>query len=77
MKHILIFKTSVQDEQELGSLKSILNEVFGEKNWTIALDDIDKVLRIVSFAACRELVIKIFREQGFNCEELPYDLGYN
>lgn len=75
MKYILIFKTSVQDEQELFSLRSVLNQVFGEKNWTLALDDIDKILRIVSFSACKDLVINILKEQGFYCEELPYDLN--
>lgn len=75
MKHIIIFKTSLQDNEDLYSIKDVLNNVFGEKNWSMALDDIDKILRVVSYTACKDLVIQILKSSGFQCEELPYDLG--
>jgi len=73
MSYISIFKTSVQDENDLFKVKPILNDVFGASNWTIALDDEEKILRTSTADPCKELVIDILTYLGFDCEELSYE----
>lgn len=74
MNNIIIFKTSVQDETELGAIRPLFNNLFGEKNWSFAFEDVDKILRVVCIERATALVIKLLANHGFNCEELPYSL---
>lgn len=72
--NIVIFKTSVQGQNDLISIRPIMNTLFGEKNWSFAFDDIDKILRVVSSVPCAATVMHILAENGFLCEEMPYAL---
>jgi hypothetical protein len=72
--NIVIFKTSVQGKNDLSSIKPIMNTLFGEKNWTFAFEDVDKILRVVSSVPCVAAVRQILMDNGFFCEELPYSL---
>jgi len=73
MSYISIFKTTVQDENDLFKIKPILNGILGPSNWTIALDDEEKILRTLSADPCKELVTDILAYLGFACEELSYE----
>lgn len=72
--NIVIFKTSVQDKNDLGPIRPIMNTLFGEKNWSFAFDDVDKILRVVSAVPCVAAVRQILMDNGFLCEEMPYSL---
>lgn len=72
MSYISIFKTNVNDEKDLVKLNPIFNGVFGKSNWTVALDDEEKILRTSSTQQCGEMVIQILTYLGFDCEELSY-----
>lgn len=72
--NIVIFKTSVQDQKDLKVITPLMNILFGEKNWSFALDDEDKILRVVCSVPCTNLIIQILKEMGFRCEEMPYSL---
>lgn len=73
--NIMIFKTSVQDKGELTIVRPLMNILFGERNWTFAFDDEDKILRVVSSIPCGPVIEEIFRQRGFVCEELHYSLS--
>lgn len=72
--NIVIFKTSVQDKEDLTSIRPVMNILFGEKNWSFAFEDVDKILRVVSSVPCVAAVRQILMDQGFFCEEMPYSL---
>lgn len=74
MMNIIIFKTSVQDQTDLMSIRPVLNTLFGETNWSFALEDVDKILRVVSAVPCVAAVKQLLVDKGFICEELPYSL---
>ncbi|WP_316821501.1 hypothetical protein [Pedobacter gandavensis] len=72
--NIMIFKTSVQDQKDLVSISPVMNTLFGEKNWSFAFEDVDKILRVVSSIPAVAVVKHILLNNGFFCEELPYSL---
>ena len=71
----MIFKTSVQDKTELSLVRPLMNILFGEKNWTFAFEDEDKILRVVSSIPCGSVIESIFRQRGIFCQELQYSLS--
>lgn len=72
MSYISIFKTTVNKEEDLVKLRPIFNGVFGKSNWSVALDDDEKILRTSSSQQCTEMVIQILAYLGYDCEELSY-----
>ncbi|MBB2151553.1 hypothetical protein [Pedobacter gandavensis] len=72
--NIMIFKTSVQGQRDLISIRPVMDILFGEKNWTFAFEDVDKILRVVSAVPAVAVVRHILMNNGFFCEELPYSL---
>jgi hypothetical protein len=51
-----------------------MDNLLGTKNWTFALEDEDKILRVVSASSYVPAIRKILMKYGFICEELPYSL---
>ncbi|QNK62983.1 hypothetical protein H7F33_00200 [Pedobacter sp. PAMC26386] len=74
MMNVIIFRTSVQDVEDLDCLRPELNAFLGEKNWTFDLEDVDKILRVVSPDLCTIAVEQLLLEHGFLCIEMPYSL---
>jgi hypothetical protein len=72
--NVIIFKTSVQDKDDLDCLRPELDAFLGAKNWTFDLEDVDKILRVVSPVLCTVEVEQLLLEQGFLCIEMPYSL---
>lgn len=70
---IIIFKTSVQNDNELKRIRRQLNNLLGKKNWTFAFEDVDKILRAVC-AQPAVVITQLLADHGFYCEELPYSL---
>ena len=66
---VLVFKTSVQSYENVDRLKPHLDALAGQGKWNFALDDCDRILRIVSSVSPNEAV-GILAEQGFSCLEL-------
>jgi len=69
-KTVLVFKTSVAGIVEQLMITKALNELLGNNNWTIDLDDVDKVLRVVCLANLQPKVVEILNQFGFKCEML-------
>jgi hypothetical protein len=67
---VLVFKTTVEDITSVEKLGPRLDSLVGRGRWNFALDDCDKILRIVSEAIRPETAIKLLQECGFECSEL-------
>ena len=68
--HILIFKTNIQTPADKLAVKPVLDDHRQIEKWTIDLDDIDRVLRIVSHTLCCQDIIQLVTRQGYHCTEL-------
>lgn len=67
---VLVFSTSVQSMEQVRTLKPKIDLLAGKGRWNFALDDIDKVLRIVSDGIEPQLAIHLLNQHGFECREL-------
>ncbi len=67
-KTVLVFRTSIEEFSDQLMITSELNELVGMNNWTIDLDDVDKVLRVVCRQSNTSKIITLLIAQGFICE---------
>lgn len=68
--HILIFRTNIRTQEDKLAIKPALDDNRQIEKWTIDLDDIDRVLRIVSSTLCCPDIIHLVTQQGYQCTEL-------
>lgn len=68
---IYVFKTSVKTKKAVKELASKFLHSIPNSKWTFDLDDCDKILRLESQLEVKETTIKLLRDNGFKCEELP------
>jgi len=66
---VLVFATSVQSREDVIALTPALNALAGQDLWNFALDDDDRILRIVSPVEPLD-AIQLLGELGYNCQEL-------
>jgi hypothetical protein len=67
---VLVFSTTVQSVEEVKMLTPKINALAGSGQWNFALDDCDKILRIVSEKVSPQVAIRLLEENGFKCREL-------
>jgi hypothetical protein len=67
---VLVFKTTVENIEGVRKVGRELDSLVGSGFWNFALDDCDKVLRIVSNTVRPEMAIKVLNDRGFECCEL-------
>ena len=67
---VLVFKTSITSYTGVASVAPVLDAMAGHGNWNFALDDCDRILRIVSNSVDPSLTIFALNELGFECSEL-------
>jgi hypothetical protein len=67
---VLVFKTSVKTPQHVKLLKPLLDSTAGKGKWNFALDDCDRILRIVSHQVNPVAAIRLLQENGYECSEL-------
>ena len=68
---VLVFKTNISSDEDVEKIGRVLTSESNITRWNIDRDDIDKVLRIECDQLQPEAVIKLLRDAGFECEELP------
>jgi hypothetical protein len=68
--NVIVFKTSVDSTDQISQLRPWLDGLAGDGCWNFALDDCDRILRIVSDSMKPQAAIKILEEHGFSCCEL-------
>lgn len=67
---VLVFKTSVETHQHVKTLKPLLDSAAGKGKWNFALDDSDRILRIVSNRIQPLAAINLLKAHGYECSEL-------
>jgi hypothetical protein len=67
---IMVFKTSVDSQQSVKTLKPLLDLVAGRGRWNFALDDCDKILRVKSLNIDSQSTIRLLQANGYDCAEL-------
>jgi hypothetical protein len=66
---IFVFKTSVEPEH-VSRLTPLLDVLAGKGKWNFALDDSDRILRVISGSIMPHQPIELLMKQGFRCIEL-------
>lgn len=69
IEHILLFKTTIRTEADRRFIAKVM-EAQQIEQWTVDLQDIDCVLRIVSPTLKTEEVITLISDNGYQCELL-------
>ena len=69
---LLIFKTDIENKKSIKAVKSLFKFQSNIINWSIDIEDIDKVLKVNTTEAINENDIKnLIKARGFQCEPLP------
>lgn len=68
---VLVFTTSVQSSDQVKLLAPLIDALAGKDRWNFALDDCDKILRIVSDRVKPMAAIHLLSQFGYHCQELP------
>ncbi|HUQ66279.1 MAG TPA: hypothetical protein VM101_08995 [Flavitalea sp.] len=66
---IYIFKTSVNNENEVNKLKPHINEILANEKWNFDLKDCDRILRIESEENIVLKITDLLNIHRFYCEE--------
>ncbi|MCE2997492.1 MAG: hypothetical protein ACK5RG_05230 [Cyclobacteriaceae bacterium] len=67
---VMVFATSVQSHEQVKTLAPKINSLAGKGRWNFALDDCDKILRIVSDRVKPQQAVALLEKYGFTCNEL-------
>lgn len=67
---ILVFKTSLQTPVEIRLLSGVLDNIPGIEEWSVDLDDLEKVLRIFSRGIKASEVIDLLQKEGIQSKIL-------
>jgi hypothetical protein len=67
---VLVFTTSVESTDQVKSLAPLIDSLAGKNRWNFALDDCDKILRIVSDKVNPMAAIHLLKQNGYRCQEL-------
>jgi len=67
---VLVFTTSVESSDQVKSLAPLIDSLAGKNRWNFALDDCDKILRIVSDKVHPTAAIHLLKQNGYRCQEL-------
>ena len=68
---VYVFKTDINSASLIESVKPLLNSNQYISDWSIDIEDIDNVLRIISVELLENEIIQIIKSKGFICEALP------
>jgi hypothetical protein len=67
---IEVFKTNVQESDEVKLLIGLLLDHLPGSRINIDLHDCDKILRVEGKTICNDLILQLVKERGFWCEIL-------
>ncbi|PSL46139.1 hypothetical protein CLV51_103115 [Chitinophaga niastensis] len=74
--HILIFRTNIRSTSDKKRLQPILDANECIEHWNIDLDDVDYVLRIISYQLKHQQIIELIEHHGYECCELGDDIAH-
>lgn len=67
--NILLFKTNINCQDDTSFLRVVLDNNPQIDEWSVDLEDVDKVLRIISYTLTHQQIIMLLNEQGYSCLE--------
>jgi hypothetical protein len=67
---VLVFRTNINNNRQVRSIATMLDDCPDILKWNVDLADIDKVLRIEATHAQCEPMIALVVRAGYACEEL-------
>jgi len=71
MKKVLVFKTSVENYQDLMSIEPLMNSLMSEtERWSMDLEDCEHILRVEAVSIEAGFIIESLTRVGFSCAEL-------
>ena len=71
MKTVLVFKTSVRQEEDIRKLQTVLDRnISNNESWNFDLEDCDKILRVESWSTTADTISLALRSKGYHCQEL-------
>ncbi len=70
LMEVQVFRTSVTSDEHVCTLQPLLDELVGKGSWNFALDDCDKILRIVADKSKAHNAASLLSVKGFECTEL-------
>lgn len=71
MKNVLVFKTSVENYQDLKSIEPLMNSLMSEtERWSFDLEDCEHILRVEAVSIEAGIIIESLARVGFSCAEL-------
>ena len=70
LTHILVFKTDIKTEEDKLLIKNFLDKTSAIDEWSVDCDDVDCVLRVVSYTLSSEQIVQLITKMGFQCQEL-------
>lgn len=70
LTYILIFKTTVKTNRDKAVLAEVLDDIKEIEEWSVDCDDVDCVLRVVSYTLGAKEIISLVNRANFQCYEL-------
>lgn len=70
LTHILIFKTNIKTETDKIRIAQLLDTIKEIEEWSVDCDDVDCVLRVVSYTLTPVQITELLAQKNFQCEEL-------
>lgn len=70
VENILVFATNIKTESNKQTISKILNDHSEILQWSLDLEDIDCVLRIVSDTLSEKQIITLLDNENFECTAL-------
>ena len=70
IKHIFVFKTNIHSHYDKLIITERLERKKEIEEWSIDLQDCDRVLRVVTPSITAEEIIELIKETGYECHEL-------
>lgn len=68
---IFVFRTNIGTKKLVEALKPVFSKQRAISRWSVDIEDIDNVMRVVTKARLPEMdIIKMVRNLGFECEAL-------
>lgn len=69
--NVYVFKTDINSALLIELVKPLINSYKDILDWSIDIEDIDNVLRVVSVELMENDIVQIIKTKGFICEALP------
>jgi cell fate (sporulation/competence/biofilm development) regulator YmcA (YheA/YmcA/DUF963 family) len=70
LTHVLVFRTNIGTEIEKQKVKQLLESHPLVEESSVDMEDVDRVLRVVSKHLHPEEIINLIKNGGFECHEL-------